>query len=53
MNLVLYGKHSLESLEEWAVSLFSDVVNKDVVVPDLALPVMPFNTENLGQMVRH
>jgi secreted Zn-dependent insulinase-like peptidase len=43
MNLVLYGKSSLEQLEEWAVSLFSSVENKNVTVPDLSQPLMPFD----------
>ena len=48
MNLVLYGKHSLEQLEEWAVSLFSPVPNKNVEHPDLSLPRKPFDESNLG-----
>jgi len=48
MNLVLYGKHSLEQLEEWAVSLFKGVENKDVIVPDLSKPAVAFDSSNLG-----
>lgn len=52
MNLVLYGKHSLEKLEEWAVTKFSGIENKNVVVPDLSLPKIPFDEENMGQIAR-
>ena len=48
MNLVLISKHSLEQLEQWAVSLFSSVENKNVVVPDMSKPVMPFDSTNMG-----
>ena len=48
MNLVLYGNHPLDQLENWAESLFSNVENKNVTVPDLSEPVMAFNSENLG-----
>lgn len=53
MNLVLYGKHSLEQLEQWAVSLFSPVENKNVTVPDLSQPKMPFDSSNMGQVARY
>lgn len=52
MNLVLYGKHSIEKLEQWAVTLFSDVIDKNVVVPDLSQPVVPFDRTNLGKTIR-
>ena len=52
MNLVLYGKHSLEKLEEWAINLFSGVENKNVVVPALSKPVLPFDSANLGKLAR-
>ena len=53
MNLVISGKHSLEQLEQWAVSLFSEVENKNVEVPDLTQPIMPFDSSNMGQKVRY
>ena len=53
MNLVLYGKSSLEQLEQWAVSLFSSVENKNVTVPDLSQPLMPFDASNLGQIAKY
>ena len=43
----------MEQLEAWAVSLFSGVENKEVIVPDLSQPVMPFDNENLGQIARY
>lgn len=52
MNLVLSGKHSLEELEQWAVSLFSGVENKNVEVPDLSKPIAPFDSSNLGQLAK-
>ena len=48
MNLVIYGKHSLEQLEQWATSLFSGVENKNVTVPDYSLPKLPFDSTNMG-----
>ena len=53
MNLVLYGKHSLAQLEQWAVSLFSGVENKNVTVPDLSQPMLPFDASNLGQIAKY
>ena len=53
MNLVLYGKHSLEQLEEWATTLFTDVINKNVEVPDLSKPCMPFDSANMGQVAKY
>jgi len=52
MNLVLYGNHSLEKMEQWATSLFAGVENKNVVVPDLSKPCMPFDSTNLGQIAK-
>ena len=43
----------MEQLEEWAVTLFSGVENKDVTIPDLSLPKLPFDSDNLGQIVRY
>lgn len=48
MKLVISGKHSLDQLEQWAVEKFSLVVNKNVVVPDLGKPVVPFTVSNLA-----
>ena len=53
MNLILYGNQPMQQLEEWAVSLFSGVENKDVTIPDLSLPKLPFDNTNLGQIVRY
>ena len=33
--------------------MFSGVENKNVTVPDLSEPVMAYNSENLGQVIRH
>jgi insulysin len=52
MKLVVSGKHSLEQLEQWVVAMFSEVENKDVVVPNLGLPKMPYDQDNLGTIQR-
>jgi len=52
MKLTVSGKHSMEQLEEWAVKMFSDVENKNVVVPDLSKPRMPYDKDNLGVIQR-
>lgn len=38
MTLVILGKESVEELKSWAKELFSQVVNKDVVLPELGVP---------------
>ena len=43
----------MHQLEEWAVSLFCGVENKDVTIPDLSKPKLPFDSDNLGQIVRY
>jgi len=42
MKLTVSGKHSLQKLEELAVSLFSQVKNTEVVVPYLGDPALPY-----------
>ena len=53
MKLTVSGKHSLEQLEQWAIALFSKVENKNVVVPNLGEPALPFTHENLGKIQRY
>lgn len=48
MKLTVSGKHSLQQLEEWATKMFSEVENKDIVVPYLGAPKLPFTHDNLG-----
>jgi len=43
MKLVLTGKHSIAKLEEMAIKIFSSVPNRNVTLPDLSKPVMPFD----------
>lgn len=50
MKLCISGKHSIEQLEKWAVEMFSPVENKNVVVPDLGKPIVPFTHDNLGTL---
>lgn len=53
MKLVVCGKHSLDTMEKWARDMFAAVPNKDVVVPDLGKPEMPFTQDNLGKLLRY
>jgi len=39
MNLTISSRHEIERLEDWVVSKFSEVQNKDVVLPDLGDPI--------------
>ena len=48
MHLVVTGKHTVEQLEQWVVSKFSPVVNKNVVPPDYSKPKLPFDASNMG-----
>lgn len=48
MHLVVTGKHTIAQLEQWVVSKFSPVENKNVVPPDYSVPKMPFDKDNLG-----
>ena len=43
----------MEDLENWAVTHFSAIENKNVTVPDLSEPVMAFDEQNLGQILRY
>ena len=47
MKLVIQGNHSFEKLEELA-QLFTGIENKDVVLPHLGEPEMPYTEANLG-----
>jgi insulysin len=53
MKLTVSGKHSLDQLEQWAISMFSPVENTNVVVPFLGNPELPFSHENLGTIQRY
>ncbi len=46
MKAVLYGKESLETLEEWAREYFSLIKNTSKAVPKVA--EIPFDSSNLG-----
>ena len=50
MHLVVTGKHTIAQLEQWVVSKFNPVVNKNVVPPDYSVPKLPFDVSNLGQI---
>ncbi len=47
MNLVLLSNHSLKQMEKWVKKMFSPIVNKHIVIPDLSKPP-PFSPERLG-----
>jgi len=52
MKLVVSSKHPIELLEKWVREKFSDIENKNIVLPDLSLPVAPYTKENLGQFIK-
>ena len=51
MNLVVSGNHSIKQLEQWVQEKFDSIKNKEVKLPDLSYPKMPFTPENLGVLV--
>ena len=51
MKLCVTGRHDLETLEKWARSLFEQVDDKNVTVPDLSNPPA-YNASNLGEIIR-
>lgn len=50
MKLVILGQEPLRQLEEWAVSMFSDIEDKLVSVP--VFPSDPYTARELQQLVR-
>jgi protease-3 len=52
MKLVVSSKHSIKQLEIWVREKFTEIENKDVVLPDLSLPVAPYTKENLSQLIK-
>lgn len=51
MRLVLYSNRSLDELETITQSMFKDVENKDVVIPDLSHP-KPYDHWNQGNLIK-
>lgn len=51
MTLAVTSKHTLDAMQEWVTTKFSEVINKDVVLPDLCSP-HPFPEENRCKLVR-
>jgi len=51
MTLCVSSENSLEDLEKWVREKFSDVVNKDVTIPDLGSPP-PWTPENSMKLVK-
>lgn len=52
MTVTVTSNHSLDSMQEWVTAKFSEVVNKDVEVPDLCQP-HPYPEENRAKLVRY
>ena len=52
MKLVVTGRHTIAQLEEWVISKFSDVPNKNIERPDFSKMVKPFDETNLSQMFK-
>ena len=52
MDLVVSSQHSLDQVEEWVREKFSVIENKNLELPNLAEPKLPFTAENLGMIVR-
>lgn len=48
MTLVISSKHKLSQLETWVRSTFAFVHDKQLKLPNLALPIVPFTKDNLG-----
>lgn len=51
MTLALTSKHSLDEMEAWVKDGFSNVENKEVVVPNL-VEVDPFQADQMGRLVK-
>jgi insulysin len=52
MKLVISSKSSLDELQKWAVEKFTPIVNKKVELPNLGQPILPYTSENLGQLIK-
>lgn len=50
MKLAVYGKESLETLEQWVVKMFSDAKNFDTKIPEIK--EFPFDKENMCQFYK-
>ena len=48
MTLAVTSNSSIQEMEVIVNELFMTIENKNVVIPELSGPVMPFNAENLG-----
>lgn len=51
MCLTVSSKHLLNDTEKWVTEKFSEVVNKDVEIPDLGLPA-PYTKETQGKLIK-
>jgi secreted Zn-dependent insulinase-like peptidase len=51
MTLTVQGKESLETLEKWVRQSFSDIENKNVVLPDLGYP-KPYGEKELMKLIK-
>jgi insulysin len=51
MNLVIVGRHSLEDLEKLAIDNFSEVANKNVILPDFSKEVV-YDDQSMGHVFK-
>jgi secreted Zn-dependent insulinase-like peptidase len=52
MKLCVTGRHDIDKLESMAINLFSQVEDKNVVVPDLSQPAPAYDKNNLARFYR-
>ena len=50
MKLVIYGQEDVETLEKWAIDIFSSVKNNNITTKEFI--EMPYTEENLGDIWR-
>ncbi|KAJ3126641.1 Insulinase (Peptidase M16) [Nowakowskiella sp. JEL0407] len=51
MKLVILGKEPLDTLEEWAVSKFTNVANKNIPIPSSLFTGHPLSENELGKFI--
>ena len=52
MNLVVSSKVPLDELEKLVRDKFSSIENKNLELPNLAEPILPYTKENLGMLIK-
>ena len=51
MTLCVIGKFDIATMEEWITEMFTPVINKNVVLPDLSTPE-PYPAASLNKFIR-